>query len=117
MHTLLWYILVWCLQVCEDVFAVVCEGNCDAPRAQRGASRKQTTTRETGGFVLPGRVKQRKHESADVFFCEPEQSTGVSKQAIRFFIFGLYRFIPVYKTGMNRYLPVENAENKYITNT
>jgi len=26
-HTLLWYLLVWCLQVSEDVFAVVCEGN------------------------------------------------------------------------------------------
>ena len=58
---------------------------CDAPRAQRGASRKQTTTRKTGGFVLPGRVKQRKHEGADVSFCDTVQSTGVLKQTIKFF--------------------------------
>ena len=48
----------------------------DAPRPQGGASRKQTNTGATGGFVLPGRVKQRKHESADVSFCDPVQNTG-----------------------------------------
>jgi hypothetical protein len=54
-------------------------------RRQRGASRQQTNTCETGGFVLPGRVKQRKHESADVSFCDPVQSTGYSKQTIKFY--------------------------------
>ena len=55
---------------------------CIEPGRQRGASRKQTTTRETGGFVLPGRMKQKKHEGADVFFCDPVQSTGISKQIL-----------------------------------
>jgi hypothetical protein len=40
---------------------------------------KQITTRETGVFVLPIRVKQRKHESANVPSCDPVQSRGFSK--------------------------------------
>jgi hypothetical protein len=44
-------------------------------------------TCETGGFVLPGRVKQRKHDSADVSFCDPVQSTGYSKQKFKFYYF------------------------------
>jgi hypothetical protein len=64
-----------------------------SPGRQRGASRKQTTTRETGGFVLPGREKQRKHESADVFFCDPVQSTGVSKQTIKF---DYFEIVPIH---------------------
>jgi hypothetical protein len=43
---------------------------------------KQTTTRETGGFVLSGEVKQRKHEPTAVSFCDPVLSTGFSKQTI-----------------------------------
>jgi hypothetical protein len=54
----------------------------NASSAQGGASRLQTNTCETGGFVLSGRVKQRKHESADVSFCDPVQSTGYSKQTM-----------------------------------
>ena len=30
--------------------------------------RKQVTNREVSGFVVPGQVKQRKHEGAAVFF-------------------------------------------------
>ncbi|MBW1824669.1 MAG: hypothetical protein JRI87_08910 [Deltaproteobacteria bacterium] len=32
-------------------------------------------------LFLPGRVKQRKHESANVSFCDPVQSTGFPKQS------------------------------------
>ncbi len=66
----------------------------DAPRAQRGASRslnliiyesahagKLPPVKRVALF-LPGRVKQRKHESANVSFCDPVQSTGFSKQTI-----------------------------------
>jgi hypothetical protein len=43
---------------------------------------KYTTTRETGGFVSrPKAVKQRKLESAIVFFCDPYEARGIqSKQ-------------------------------------
>jgi hypothetical protein len=47
---------------------------------------KQTPVKR-GGFVLPGRVKQRKHESGDVSFSGPVQSAGVSKQTIKFYYF------------------------------
>ena len=36
----------------------------------------------TGGFVLPGRVKQRMHERAAVSFCGPVQSTGFPEQTM-----------------------------------
>ncbi len=66
----------------------------DAPRAQRGASRslnliiyesahagKLPPVKRVALF-LPGRVKQRKHESAHVSSWDPVQSTGFSKQTI-----------------------------------
>ena len=50
------------------------------PAHSAGHPGSKQTPDETGGFVLPGRVKQRKHESADVSFCDSVQSTGYSKQ-------------------------------------
>ena len=48
-----------------------------------GSFRSKLPLVETGGFVLRTKaVKQRKHESADVSFCEPMRSTGFSKQTI-----------------------------------
>jgi len=41
-------------------------------------------------------VKQRKHESADVFFCDPVQSTGYAKQTITFYYFWI---VPIH-TGL-----------------
>ena len=38
---------------------------------------QQMTTPKGGGFVLPGRVKQSRHEVPMVFFCDPVQTTGV----------------------------------------
>jgi len=40
-----------------------------------------------GALFYPGRVKQSKHESADVSFCDPVQSAGVSKQTIKLYYF------------------------------
>ena len=73
---------------------------CDASRAQRGAFRQQTNTCETGGIVLPGRAKQRKHESADVSFCDPVERTEHAKQKIYFFIAQSSRCIPGYTAGL-----------------
>jgi hypothetical protein len=34
-------------------------------------------------FLRPKAVKQRKHESANVSFCDPVQSTGFPKQTMK----------------------------------
>jgi hypothetical protein len=39
-------------------------------------------------------VKQRKHESANVSFCDPVQSTGYSKQTIKFYYFSIVPMHP-----------------------
>ena len=56
--------------------------NCDTASKRvalflRPKAVQQMTTPKGGGFVLPGRVKQSRHEVSMVFFCDPVQSTGV----------------------------------------
>jgi hypothetical protein len=55
-------------------------------QARRGflGTCRQITTSETGGFISrPKAVKQSKHESAHVSFCDPVRGTGFSKQTIK----------------------------------
>jgi hypothetical protein len=44
-------------------------------------------------------VKQRKHESAAVSFCDPVQSTGDSKQTIKFYYFWIVPIHPRLQRG------------------
>jgi hypothetical protein len=44
-------------------------------------------------------VKQRKHESADVSYCDPVQSTGYSKQTIKFYYFWIEPIHPRLQGG------------------
>ncbi len=67
----------------------------------RPKAAQQTTTPKGGGFVLPGRVKQSRHEVPIVSFCDPVQSTGFPKQTINNRLYLIFVFFYLLCNFMN----------------
>ena len=51
-------------------------------KGQMSEASKLPPVKRVALFLRPKAVKQRKHESANVSFCDPVQSTGFPKQTI-----------------------------------